>query len=195
MGQCQSPEWQPLLEFASEHIDDFMWMHEVELEGGDRLHAYKHYWTRRYLHLDDKGRAFVYVDGGRYREVDPSWLLDLVLLKDRPGPPPYDIVRQNLWSGSLELQWARSASRHRISRERSRYVIENCDLLFDEAPPPGSRTLSLDLRVVFLGDDQEGVALEVMAVELDDNALLVIHAMRLRKRYRERYEEANKWRR
>ncbi len=33
-----------------------------------------------------------------------------------------------------------------------------------------------------------------MAIELKDKSLLVIHAMPLRERYRERYEEATKWR-
>jgi hypothetical protein len=41
----------------------------------------------------------------------------------------------------------------------------------------------------------DGVQLEVMAVELDDGSLLVIHAMPLRERYREQYEEAKEWRR
>jgi len=50
-------------------------------------------------------------------------------------------------------------------------------------------------RLVFLGDDGEGTALEVMAVELEEDALLVIHAMPLRDRYRKQYEEAKKWRR
>lgn len=36
-------------------------MFEVELESGLRLHAYKHRETRRYLHLDKEGRAFVYI--------------------------------------------------------------------------------------------------------------------------------------
>ncbi len=40
-----------------------------------------------------------------------------------------------------------------------------------------------------------GVPLEVMAVELEDGGLLVIHAMPLRDRYRMQYEEARKWRR
>lgn len=41
----------------------------------------------------------------------------------------------------------------------------------------------------------EGIALEVMGVELEDGSLLVIHAMPLRDRYREQYEEAGKWQR
>ncbi len=77
--QGDTPNWQPLLELAPEHIDDFMWMFEVELVGGTRLHAYKHWETRRYLHLSLDGRAFVYCEPSSYREVDPGWLLDLVL--------------------------------------------------------------------------------------------------------------------
>jgi hypothetical protein len=44
-------------------------------------------------------------------------------------------------------------------------------------------------------DDENGIALEVLAVEFEDDALLVIHAMPLRDRYRKQYEEAKKWRR
>lgn len=46
-----TPIWEPLLELVPEHIDDFMWMFEVELEDGTKAQAYKHRWTRRYLHL------------------------------------------------------------------------------------------------------------------------------------------------
>jgi hypothetical protein len=94
----------------------------------------------------------------------------------------------------VELKWARAATKHRISRERSRYVIEHCGLRFEQEPPVGSPD-DASLRLVFLGDDEDGLALEVMAVELDDDSLLVIHAMPLRDRYRKQYEEAKKWRR
>ena len=64
-----------------------MWMFEVELEDGRRVHAYKHWWTRRYLHLSLDGCAFAYIrpgcysneDPDWYREVEPEWLLKLVL--------------------------------------------------------------------------------------------------------------------
>ena len=49
-------------------------------------------------------------------------------------------------------------------------------------------------RFVFLGDDPDGIALEVMAVEREDENLLVIHAMPRRDRYRKQYEEVMKWR-
>ena len=42
-------------------------------------------------------------------------------------------------------------------------------------------------RVLFLGPDPEGVPLEIVAIETDDGGLVVIHAMRLRRRYREDY--------
>lgn len=94
----------------------------------------------------------------------------------------------------MNLRWTRAATRHRISRERSRYVIEHCGLRFEQDPPADSPE-NASLRLVFLGDDEKRIALEVMAVELEDGALLVIHAMPLRDQYRKQYEEAKKWRR
>ena len=94
----------------------------------------------------------------------------------------------------MELKWARSATKHRISRERSRYVIEHCGLRFKQEPPTDA-PVGASSRFVFLGDDAEDVSLEVMGVELDDENLLVIHAMPLRDRYQKQYEEAMKWRR
>ena len=69
-------------------------------------------------------------------------------------------------------------------------MIERCGLRFRVSPPQGER----DERILYLGDDADGVALEVMAVELSGNALCVIHAMPLRAKYRPQYEEAKKWR-
>lgn len=51
----------------------------------------------------------------------------------------------------------------------------------------------VDQRIYFLGDDLEGVALEVVAVELDEEEFSVIHAMNLRNRFRGLYEEARSW--
>lgn len=94
----------------------------------------------------------------------------------------------------MELRWSRSATKHRISRERSRYVIEHCGLVFEQEPPADAQ-VGGQPRLVYLGDDAEEVPLEVMAVELEDSGLLVIHAMKLRERYRDYYEEAKQWRR
>jgi len=69
-------------------------------------------------------------------------------------------------------------------------VIESCGLRFRVAPPSGGT----DERILYLGDDEEGVPLEVMAVELSGDDLYVIHAMPLRAKYRPQYEEAKKWR-
>lgn len=94
----------------------------------------------------------------------------------------------------MNLKWARTATKHRISRERSRYFIEHCGLRFEQDPPADAPE-NASSRLVFLGDDEGGIALEVMAVELQDDALLMIYAMPLRDRYRKQYEEAKKWRR
>jgi hypothetical protein len=90
----------------------------------------------------------------------------------------------------VEIRWARSATRHRIARRRSRFVIEHAGLRFRVPPPAGQE----DDRLLYLGDDEDGVVLEVMAVELQDGALSVIHAMPLRKKYEAEYEEAKRWR-
>jgi hypothetical protein len=59
---------------------------------------------------------------------------------------------------------------------------------------PSTRRLAPAHGSSFLGDDADGIALEAMAIELDDENLLVIHAMPLRDCYRRQYEEAVKWR-
>jgi hypothetical protein len=73
-------------------------------------------------------------------------------------------------------------------------VIEHCGLRFEQDPPAGAPA-GADPRLVYLGDDADGVALEVMAIELEDGSVLVIHAMPLRDHYREQYEDAKAWRR
>ena len=90
----------------------------------------------------------------------------------------------------MKIRWARSATRHRVARARSSFVIQHCGFVLRVAPPDGQ----VDERLVFLGDDREGIALEVLAVELENGDLYVIHAMELRKRYRRHYEEAKRWR-
>lgn len=93
----------------------------------------------------------------------------------------------------MQLRFARSASKHRVSRNSIRYVIEHCGLHFKQPAPTGGPA-DRDPRLVFLGDGPDGEPLEVMAVELSGGQLLVIHAMELREHYREQYEEAQKWR-
>ncbi|MFN2569242.1 MAG: hypothetical protein ABR564_06540 [Candidatus Dormibacteria bacterium] len=45
-----------------------------------------------------------------------------------------------------------------------------------------------DDLVMFLGDDWHGVPLEVGAFEWDNGDLLVVHAMKLRRKYRREHE-------
>lgn len=54
-------------------------MFEVELSDGTVLQAYKHWETRRYLHLSPAGEAFVFKAPDRYVPVDLEWLTGLVL--------------------------------------------------------------------------------------------------------------------
>jgi hypothetical protein len=77
--------WKPLVELAGKQAEDFMLMFDVELKNGPRLTAFKHWWTRAYIHLARDGRAFVYESErdldkpGWYREVDPVLHLDRIL--------------------------------------------------------------------------------------------------------------------
>jgi hypothetical protein len=80
----------------------------------------------------------------------------------------------------VEIRWARSATRHRVSRQRSGYVVDNAETILRQ-PAPTDSPAGGD-RLVFLGPDQDGELLEVMAVEIADG-LLVIHAMRIRTKY------------
>lgn len=74
---------------------------------------------------------------------------------------------------------------------RARYVLENCLAILEEDPPPEHAT-AVDLRLVFLGEDQGGVPIEVIAVETNRDLLTVIHAMELRSRYQNAYEEVRR---
>jgi hypothetical protein len=191
--KVDAPEWEPLLNLAPDHVGDFMWMGTVRLTDGTRLQMYKHYWTRNYLHLSDDGRAFVFVPKTRYEEVNPPWLLMRALGKELDPGLRYS-VRQNVWPDEANISFARSATKHRISRERSLHVVDRCGLqLVTRVRSPMNS--NVHQRVVFLGDDLEGVALEVIAVEEEEDEFMVIHAMNLRKHFRELYEEADKWER
>ena len=194
----ERPDWGPLIRIAPAHVDEFMWMFEVELEGGLRLHAYKHRETRGYLHLDHGGRAFAYIweetrpeddEDGRYEQVDPHWLLGLVLEPRRER----GWVRREVISDSRRIRWARSASRHGVPRRSIRFALARCRMRFTED------TLDRDPdeppeRILVLGEDEKGRAIEVMTVQAEDETLLVVHAMRLREDYRLDHEEAQRWR-
>jgi hypothetical protein len=81
----------------------------------------------------------------------------------------------------VAIRFSRTATRHSIGHDRSRYVVENCACPLYSSDPDDA-----DL-VVFLGPDGHGILLEVVGVELADGDLLVIHAMKMRKKYRADY--------
>ena len=60
-------------------------------------------------------------------------------------------------------------------------------MIFKENAPKDSPLK--DARLVFLGPDDGGELLEVMAIETDSGGLLVIHAQRIRHRYLELLKE------
>ena len=69
--QYETPDWGPLEGLAIRLVcSEFMWMHEVELENGTRVHAYKNIETRRYFHLDADGQFYGYTEEGKYRKME-----------------------------------------------------------------------------------------------------------------------------
>jgi hypothetical protein len=87
------PNWEPILHLARIYVDEFMWMGEIELTGGARLQAYKNYWTRRYIHLDEDGNAFAYRGDDLYRKVPEEELrelFDAVIRRPDPALPRCD---------------------------------------------------------------------------------------------------------
>ncbi len=75
-----TPDWRSLetLLGSDELCAHFMWMHDVVLDDGTVLHAYKHRWTRCYFHLADDGRACYYVTRHLYHEVAPRTAIKAV---------------------------------------------------------------------------------------------------------------------
>jgi hypothetical protein len=188
-GDRRDPIWEPLLEALLDDIDDFMWMGEVVLTDGTQIQLYKHYWTRRYLCLDLGGRTWVGRNNDRWEEAeDPDWMLRFVF---QFGETRGDIVRRNEWIDSDNVTWARSATKHRISRERSLHVIRHAGVCRRETEYP--EEWDCDPRFLFLGSDLEGMPLEVIGVAAEDGSLVIIHAMPLRERYHGWYGEMAKW--
>ncbi len=189
LSERREPIWDPLLEVLPEDIDDFMWMGEVVLTDGTQIQLYKHYWTRRYLCLDRGGRCFVSRAEDRWEEADdPDWIFRAVF---RFGETRGDIVRRNEWIDCETIGWARSATKHRISRERSLHVVRHAGACLRDLEHPGE--WGCDPRFLFLGPDLEGMPLEVVAVAPEDGSLVIIHAMPLRERYQGWYGEVAKW--
>ena len=187
----REPIWEPLLEALPEDIDDFMWMGEVQLTDGTQIQLYKHYWTRRYLLLDLGGRTWMARENDRYEEAEnPEWMVKLVF---RFGETRGDIVRRNEWIDSDKIIWARSATKHRFTRERSLHVVRHAGICFREGKY--SDDWYGDPRFVFLGPDAEACPLEVVAVAPEDGSLVIIHVMPLREKWQAWYWEGLQWQR
>ncbi len=93
----------------------------------------------------------------------------------------------------MHMTWAASARKHGISEESSRYVIEHCGLYLKIPAPPHSPAGLNASRRLYLGDDENGTPLEVIAIPVETDELLVIHAMELRDQFRTRYMKVKKW--
>lgn len=92
--QYEEPTWEPLLNLlGAERVGEFMWMHEVALDTGERVHAYKHIDTRRYIHLSDAGKTYTCVDRERYGPMPAFEAAELTL-------PPADL-RKPLTSSAV----------------------------------------------------------------------------------------------
>jgi hypothetical protein len=71
------PDWDPLhAALPMKDCNGFMWMHRVVWEGKD-IEVYKQGITRRSLHLDHDGRAYLYSDGA-YVDVPVGIAVELV---------------------------------------------------------------------------------------------------------------------
>jgi hypothetical protein len=99
-SQGDHPTWEPLLTLVGDVlVGEFMWMFEIELADGAAVHAYKHIFTRRYLHIAEDGRTLVYTTTGRYRPIDRYEALALAFHEwelvggDREG---LDVLRTEL---------------------------------------------------------------------------------------------------
>jgi hypothetical protein len=181
------PNWGPLLELAPEEMDDFMWMFEVELEDGAMVQAYKHWWTRGYVHLDFGGRAFIFDDDNLYAEVDAEELLAAVL---RGRESRAEIVGLNEWVDASKITCAPTATRHGVSEADAVHVVEHSGVCFEE-----SEGFGFQPALFFFGADGGGRELEIAVVELTGGRLRVVHAMPLRDRFGIDYAEARGWRR
>ncbi len=71
------PDWDPLhAALPMKHCDGFMWMYRTEWSG-ETIEHYKHGITRRYLHLDHSGHAYLYRPD-EYIETTPGIAVEFV---------------------------------------------------------------------------------------------------------------------
>lgn len=72
--------------------------------------------------------------------------------------------------GDRPLRWYRSARRHRIGRAHALHVITSTE------PTLVPAEKGLDQRLVWVGADDRGIELEIVALDLPD-VVVVIHVM------------------
>lgn len=68
------------------------------------------------------------------------------------------------------IRWYASARRHRVGKAHARYVINTAE------PDRVPASESSDARLVWVGSDDRGVKLEIVALDLEE-AVVVIHVM------------------
>jgi hypothetical protein len=92
--QYKRPDWAPLEAVIGDELPGwFMWMHEIELADGSHVHAYKHWHTRRYLHLTSDGRAFIYEPSAHYHQVDlADAIVEAFVGWESADPPARDVL-------------------------------------------------------------------------------------------------------
>lgn len=69
-----------------------------------------------------------------------------------------------------EIKFTKAARKHKIGRAHVRYVMATT-IPADTVSPQG------EPGWLYIGPDDRGIELEVVAVEIEDDSLLVIHAM------------------
>ena len=85
-----------------------------------------------------------------------------------PHLKPY--FRATLFDVGRPYRWYRSARRHRIGKAHAMHVIATAE------PRSVLASDAFDARLVWIGEDDRGIELEIVALDLPD-AIVVIHAM------------------
>lgn len=79
----------------------------------------------------------------------------------------------------LPIRILEAARKHGIKDDQIRFVISHCGLAFEQPSPDDPTEPD---RWLLLGDDKSGLPLEILAVEDAEGDLVVIHAMKMRRR-------------
>jgi hypothetical protein len=87
-------------------------------------------------------------------------------------PQPYAAYRFLCYIILMDrvVRWYRSARRHRVGKAHAMHVITTT------RPEQVPATDIADARLVWIGSDDRGVELEIVALDLED-AIVVIHVM------------------